>query len=165
MKTALLTVEDMNQINQTISPRIRKASCTFGFIAICLCFLLPFMPGKLNHFSPYQEGTYWHGFLFYFVVSCLMALLSYYRFVMSINQDIKDGEKIVARLPVKIKNSPMLGSNFELLFDKGRLLHTPKITLPKTEFDNWQEGDLVDFDLLYKSGEILNYKKVYSKAL
>jgi len=160
MTTAFFTKEDLKKINGTIKPGHVKAMCVISLVLLALSFLLPFMPGKHSPLSPYQDGTYWHAFTFYVIVFAAMTMLFYYRYIMSINQDLRDGEKIVARLPVKIKNTWIPGNKFNLIFDKSRLLHTPKITLPKTEIDKWREGDLVDLELLYKSGEILNYKKV-----
>jgi len=165
MKTALFTKQDLDQINGTIKPKRWKAIFAISLGALAFCFLLPFFPGKHTPLSPYREGTYWHAFAFYLIFFSASMLLIYYRFIAGINQDLRDGEKIVARLPVKVKNTLIFGGKFELIFDKERLLHTPKITLPKEELDGWQEGDLVEINLLYKSGEILNYKKVNSKEL
>lgn len=159
--TAIFTPEDLDQIKGTIKPKHTKALLTLSLVSLCLCFLLPFMPGRHTYDqSAYHEGNYWHAFVFYMIFFSAMMVLIYYRFIMGINQDLRDGEKIVARLPVKIKNTLVFGGRFKLIFDRGRLLHTPEITIPKTEIDNWKQGDLVDLELLYKSGEILSYKKV-----
>ena len=165
MTTEVFTPEDLDQINGTIKPKHRKTLFVLSLGALALCFLLPFFPGKHGRLSPYLEGTYWHAFTFYLIFFSASMLLVYYRLIMGLNQDLRDGEKIVGTIPVKIKNTLIFGGKFALIFEKGRLLHTPKITLPKEELDNWQEGDLVEINLLYKSGEILNYKKVNSKDL
>lgn len=161
MTTALFTTEDLTLINEKIRPKNRKTFIVFSLGSLCLCFLFPFLPGKHTYDqSAYNEGIYWHAFFFYLIVFSAMMALIYYRFISSLSQDLRDGEKIVARLSVKIKNTSNLDGRFKLIFDRGRLLHTPKIILPGSEISNWQEGDLVDLELLYKSGEILNYKKV-----
>jgi len=160
MTTALFSQEDLDQINSKIKPKNIKTFLIFSFGSLVLCSLLPFMPGRYSNVSPYAEGTYWYAFMFYFVVFAAIMFLIYSRFIMSINQDLRDGEKIVAKLPLKHKKELIFDGKFELVFDKGRLLHTPIITLPGSEIGNWKIGELVDLDLLYKSGEILNYKKV-----
>ena len=160
MTTALFTQEDLDQINGKIKPKNIKTFWLFSLCSLCLCFLLPFVPGKNSRVSPYVEGIYWNAFLFYLTVSAAIMFLIYSRFIMSINQDLRDGEKLVAKLPLKIKKELLLDAKFQLIFDKGRLLHTPVITLPNSEINNWQQGELVELNLLYKSGEILHYKKV-----
>ena len=114
MTTALFSQEDLEQINNEIKPKHIKTFLIFSLGSLVLCCLLPFMPGKYSNVSPYAEGTYWHAFLFYFVVFAGMMFLIYSRFIMSINQDLRDGEKIVARLPLRDKKELIFGGKFEL---------------------------------------------------
>ena len=158
MQTAILTSEDLELIEKRIKPGNRK-TLLYAFLILLFCsFFQPFVQGRYSRrTSAYERGTYWTTFAFALPIYMSFGVYYYYRQVVCLTKDIKNGKKYIVQLPILSKKM-IDDSNYEVVLDRGKLNIIKKVTIPASDVYKWIKGDLVEVHFLKKSGTVLSYK-------
>ncbi|MEJ7558793.1 MAG: hypothetical protein WKF66_10835 [Pedobacter sp.] len=159
MQTGVLSAEDLELIDNKIRPKHKKYAAYVFLGLLLVSTVSPFFSGRWfnNRPSAYEQGRYPSGFMIAMLIFMPLALYFYYRIVICLNRDVKDGTKYIVQVPILSKKM-IDDSNYEVVLDRGKLNIDKIVTIPKRDVYKWIKNDLVEVHFLKRSGTVLSYK-------
>jgi predicted membrane channel-forming protein YqfA (hemolysin III family) len=162
----MLTTQDVLFVKEKVLPKNRRMLAFVAFILFAISVVVPFLPtgGKFSRSSPsaYESGNFVFAFGVALLIFGLIWFSLYYKDIICVKRDLRQGKKVILRLALLRKNK-ISGSRYELILansSKGKTKISEKITIEKGEFYQWVKGDIVEVGLLPEGGTILHYQNL-----